>query len=102
MATRAATMTITSDKRGKVVWENLVGSPDDGASVALPANAVHVTVQALGSFNSSVHEMQGSNDGGTTWFTLQDAFGTDISFNAAGYVQVGDNVDFHLAFHTRV
>jgi hypothetical protein len=42
------------------------------------------TVQILGIFDTTTVTMQGSNDGGATWFTLNDVANTEISVTAAG------------------
>lgn len=47
-----------------------------------------VCVQALGTFGGATVTIQGSNDGGTTWATLNNAQGTVATFTAAGIKQI--------------
>jgi hypothetical protein len=46
------------------------------------------SVQVTGTFGGATVTMQGSNDGGATWSTLNDAAGTPLTFTAAGIKQV--------------
>jgi hypothetical protein len=50
------------------------------------------TVQVTGTFGvgGSV-AMEGSNDGGTTWGLLKDAYGVDIALTTAVCRAIGDN-----------
>lgn len=71
----------------RIKWETVTngdtGSPDDGARLS------DKSVQILGTFGTGgTAVLQGSNDGGTTWHTLSDPQGNDISFTAAGTAQV--------------
>jgi hypothetical protein len=66
-----------------VVWEGLA-TGDDGAPVELPSWP-DKTVQVLGNFNAAsvTLTMQGSLDGGTTYFSLTDPQGNAIAKTAA-------------------
>ena len=65
-------------------WEGLASSGDVGAAVEVgpyPDRSVQVT----GSFTGGATcGFEGSNDGGATWFTLNDYAGAAISLTAAG------------------
>lgn len=53
------------------LWEALVADSEDGAWIDLAEfGAAELTVQFVGTFSSGTVTMQGSNDGGTTAFTL--------------------------------
>jgi hypothetical protein len=67
----------------KLQWASL-DQDDSGAPAQIPEFA-NKTVQVLGTFGvgGSV-TLQGSNDGGTTWFTLTDPQGNPLTFTAAG------------------
>jgi hypothetical protein len=78
MTTRAATVTINADKTGLAVWLGL-DQNDDGEGVAIGRYA-DKTIQVVGAFGSGGDvDMEGSNDGGTTWGQLHDLRGTVIS-----------------------
>lgn len=45
------------------------------------------TVQAFGTFGGATITLEGSNDG-STFVTLRDTDGADVSFTAAGYAEI--------------
>ena len=63
-----------------VLWET-VTTGDVGNALTLEGRT-EVSVQMIGTIGTSTAVLQGSLDGGTTWHTLKDAFGSDISFSA--------------------
>lgn len=70
----------------KVLWETCLNN-DVGAAVGNTQYADR-SVQVIGTFGGATVTMQGSNDGGTTWSTLNDGAGTPLTFTAAGIKQV--------------
>lgn len=73
----------------KAVWSGLAGS-DVGDALVVP-NFPDKTVQFTGTFTTGTVVMQGSNDGGTTWTTLTDPQGNNISKTAAGVEAIEEN-----------
>lgn len=67
------------------LWEG-IGSNIVGDPVSQP-NYRNVTIQALGNFSAQTLTLQGSLDG-VTYVTLKDNAGTDITFTAAGMLQL--------------
>jgi hypothetical protein len=69
----------------RVKWEGFAASGDVGGSVAMPVFPDR-TVQALGTFAGGLEiTIEGSLDGGTTWFTLTDPQGNSlVKTSAAG------------------
>lgn len=66
-----------------VKWEGFVTNNDVGTAVAMPAFPDR-TVQIFGTFAGSIEiTMQGSLDGGTTWFSLTDPQGNAIAKTSA-------------------
>ena len=90
MATIAATVDATfTENATKVTWTSLVAASLNGEPI--PENWSDFSdrsVQVIGTFGGATVTMQGSNDGGTTWNTLNDAFGTALTFTAGGIKQV--------------
>ena len=85
MATR--TGVLTKDEGGKVTmtWEGLLRSSTDVGSGLNPGAVNGLTCQLIGTLGTGgAITMQGSNDGGTTWGTLQDPAGTAIVMDAIG------------------
>lgn len=68
----------------RIHWDGFAASGDVGEAVAW--NGWNdCTMQALGTFAGSISiTMQGSLDGGTTWFALTDLNATTIALTAAG------------------
>ena len=65
-----------------------MGNGDAGTPIEFPLLSDR-SVQVTGTFGSGgTVVLEGSNDGGTTWTTLKDPFGTALSFTAAGLSQV--------------
>lgn len=65
----------------RVTWEALAAG-DDGQAFA-PLYQRDMSVQVTGTFGGATVTLEGSNDG-TNWYTLNDPFGTALSFTAAG------------------
>ena len=63
----------------------LTNVDNDGAPVG-PNHADYAdrAVQMFGTFGGAAVAIQGSNDDGTTWFTVDDPQGVDLSLSAAG------------------
>lgn len=78
----------------RAYWANLT-TDDTGAPIEMAAFADR-SIQMTGTFDGATVAMQGSNDGGTTWVTLKDPFGNDLTFTAAGLRTIVD-----LAYHVR-
>ncbi len=91
MATINAVKTVGQNRTGTVLWETITPTNSDGGGVDLGA-VEHVTVQVLGGFTTAGRiDMEGSNDGGTTWAALADPFdGSDVQFAAAGLTVLGE------------
>jgi hypothetical protein len=71
----------------KVSWTPLANG-DSGSAVDLNDYRDR-SVQVLGTFGASGSvTLQGSNDGGTTWATLTDQGGNNLTFTAAGIKHV--------------
>ena len=83
MATIAVVSSKISARVQKHVWETLVTGSLDGQPVYAPG-ASGLTVQVVGTFDTATIVLQGSNDGGTTWFTLKDVGANALSYTAAG------------------
>lgn len=82
MATAAATTTEKPGNTYLIEWD-LTTADADGEGVEIPG-APDKTFQATGTFGSGTLTLEGSNDGGTTWFGLHDPSVTAISLTAAG------------------
>lgn len=96
MATNIApTITQLSQNAKRVSWEQLdyvdpTPGPEDyfqGTAVAV-GDYMDVSVQVFGTFGTATVVLEGSNDGGTTYTTLNDPQGTPLSFTAAKIEQV--------------
>lgn len=83
MATIKGVTTYPTRSVARTIWETLTSANAVGSGEALDRHP-DKTVQLTGTFGSATVIMQGSNDGGTTYFTLQDAQGDALSFTAAG------------------
>ena len=61
----------------RVTWSGLgvASSADSGAAVIIPGRYDSVQIQVLGTFAGATITIEGSNDGGTTWATLNDSRG---------------------------
>lgn len=84
MATITPTKTrYRSPHKLDVVWEGFAANADVGTAVEYP-ELFDRTFQILGTFTGSLEiTLEGSLDGGTTWFTLTDAADTAIVKTAA-------------------
>ena len=79
----------------KVTWTSLVSASLNGDP--LPENFMDYSdrsIQVLGTFNGATVTMQGSNDNGTTWATVNDAFGVALTFTTAGIKQLTEVVAY--------
>jgi len=86
MATVTPTRVVeTGQDRIMHVWEGFAASADVGTAVEYGSWRDR-TVQVLGTFTGSLEiTIEGSNDGGTTWFPLtKTSDGTSIALTAAG------------------
>ena len=74
----------SSGDRDVATWGTLTSSNAAG-SIYEPegTRAAVASVQFVGTFDSATAVLQGSNDG-STWVTLKDLIGSDISLTAAG------------------
>lgn len=84
MATVNGTIRFVGNDSIVCTWV-LTNTDADGAPIG-PNHAEYAdrSVQVLGTFGGANVVLQGSNDGGATWFALDDPQGTDMSFGAAG------------------
>lgn len=89
MATVSSTLVPTTTLiTNKVKWTPLTTTNADGAAVDLNDYRDR-SVQVLGTFGAGGSvTLQGSNDGGTTWATLTDQGGNNLTFTAAGLKHV--------------
>lgn len=83
----AVTTSINGGDAVSVLWSNL-GTNDTGAAVQLPRHGA-ISIQVGGTFNSSTIVIEGSNDG-STWTTLIDMQGSNMSFTAAAFKTLRD------------
>lgn len=84
MTTKVPTIVTGAQKSLDILWENLETSTDDGTPVAV-GGAKSATVQLLGTIGTGGSiTMQGSNDGGNTWATLEDINSADVTMGALG------------------
>lgn len=70
----------------KYLWETLTNSNTDGEAITLSGRAIHVSAQVVGTADGATATLKGSWDGGTTWTTLPDQWGTDIAMAADGAI----------------
>lgn len=91
MATRAANLADAADGRVAVVtWSGLLNG-DDGSG-AMIGRGPDRTVQIVGTFGAGgAVAIEGSNDGGTTWGPVKDAYGTDMSLTTSATRAIGCN-----------
>jgi len=74
-----------------VLWETHTTTNRPGTAVTLSGVVVDLIAFAKGTFGASATiTMQGSIDGGTTWFTLKDPNDADATLTAAGAVVLRD------------
>lgn len=93
MATVAPIQVWRTKRASKTSWLALAngdtGFPDSSGRLSDKSVQVTGTFGAGGSVT-----IQGSNDGGTTWFTLNDpSAGTDLTFTTAGGFEILENVE---------
>jgi len=84
MATVNPSVAFVGNDTVKFSWA-LTNANGDGAPVG-PNHADYAdrNVQLVGTLGGATIVLQGSNDGGTTWYSLDDPQGNDLSFTAAG------------------
>ena len=88
MATVApAVTTISTDNNVRQVVWTLTQADSDGAPIEFNAFRDRC-VQIAGVFDSGTVVLQGSNNAGVNWHTLNDPTGTDISCTIASMFQV--------------
>ena len=94
MATIASVLAPTKTLiTNKVVWTPLANG-DSGSAVDLNDYRDR-SIQVLGTFGTGGSvTLQGSNDGGTTWATLTDHGGNNLTFTAAGIKSVQQLTEF--------
>jgi hypothetical protein len=81
MATRQGSQVYREDGRVVYSWAGLLQSSSDvGSAAGIQGKAVEYVVSAVGTFGAAGSvALQGSNDGGATWFAMDDAGGTVIA-----------------------
>jgi hypothetical protein len=72
----------------KTTW--VVTGTDDGFPETAPQYPTK-SVQVFGTFGGGTILIEGSNDGGVTWFTLTDGQGNNLSFTTAGGEKIQEN-----------
>lgn len=90
MSTIVPGMVATAKGVIKTTW--VLTGTDDGQPETAPQYPVK-SVQVKGTFAGGTVIMEGSNDGGTTYFTLTDPQGNPLSFTAAGGEAIQENVE---------
>lgn len=85
MATQNATLIEAGNSTQRASW--VMSAGDNGNGVAL-AGWPDKTLQVIG---SGTVDMQGSNDGGTTWSPLNDVGGNALTTKGTGLYTVRDN-----------
>lgn len=74
-----------------VLWETLTPTNGNGTPITLSGVVIDLIAQAKGTFGASATiTMQGSLDGGATYFTLKDPNDSDATLTAAGGVAIRD------------
>jgi len=90
MANKGATFVVGKDGVAVASWTGITE-----ADTGLPVNMARFpdrTVQVLGDFTTSgAVTIEGSNDGGVTYFTLTDPTGAPLVFTAAGGKLIVEN-----------
>jgi hypothetical protein len=92
MTVRTQLVTTIRKKAVQVKWAGLLNS-DTGTPETLQRYAGRITMQVLGTFGAGGSvQLEGSNDGGTTWVVLFDNRGTGaaLTFTAAGMRSLND------------
>lgn len=86
------TATETSLKRGAAVHFWNTTTEADTFDKVYVGDAADLSVQIIGTFGGATVIVQGSNDDGTTWATLNDLGGTAISKTAAALAGIRERV----------
>ena len=90
MATRTPTSSNIGAHTTKYVWTGLLNG-DTGIAVQMAASA-DMTVQLKGTLSvGGTCDIEGSNDGGTTWAVLKSANGTALAMTALGIELIQPN-----------
>lgn len=90
MATAIPTQVAVAKGVIKTTWV-LAGS-DDGRPETAP-QFPRKSVQVTGTFGGGSVQIEGSNDGGVTYFTLTDGQGNVLTFTAAGGEKIQENTE---------
>lgn len=89
MATQIATTVNNSNQTQTITWAAL-GNADHGQGVDT-SQYPDRTVVMQGTWGSATVVLEGSMDGGTTWFTLHDFLGNLISYTSNGMALIAEN-----------
>lgn len=85
-----ATIDLARTDNENHIWETVTGS-DVGEALPLPTGGAQLAIHVMGTFGDTL-TMQGTIDG-TNWFTLSSGpGGSEVTFTAAGYVEVATAV----------
>ena len=71
----------------RFIWSGIAAGDTFTAFTLAQQYGLAASVQAVGTFSSSVITMQVSNDG-ANWATAKDLLGNDITFSATGYSEL--------------
>ena len=71
----------------RFIWSGIAAGDTFTAFTLTQQYGLAASLQAVGTFSSSVITMQVSNDG-TNWVTAKDLQGNDITFSATGYKEL--------------
>lgn len=74
----------------KTTWT--ITGTDDGRPETAP-QFPRKSVQVTGTFGGGTILIEGSNDGGVTYFTLTDPQGNPLSFTSAGGEKIAENTE---------
>ena len=89
MAVKAVTYVLNNKGVVEAFWDNLTNN-DTGTPIDV-SDRPDRTVSVQGTFGGATMTLQGSMDGGTTYFTLSDNLGAPIALTVAGTVLVAQN-----------
>ena len=90
----AAVPYITNTERSRVkttTWTALTATNDSGQPEHSLDDFADKTIQVKGTFNGATVNIQGSNDGGTTYWALHDLQGDEIAITTAGGTLIAEN-----------
>lgn len=89
MANVTPTTVDNYDQTRTVTWATM-GGADVGLGAAF-GQFPDRTLVVEGTFGGATCTIQGSNDGGTTWFTLHDYLGNALTYTANGIALIAEN-----------